>query len=207
MKGLMIKDLYVARSCRLLLILALVFNLIPKFEALGNTYALILTFSIPVTSMAYDERCHWERYAAMLPYRVENLVWSKYLLSYLCAACGIVIIILGAVARSLILSDPVDWQEMMETGIIMVLGMVVITTAGLPILFRFGTEKGRLIMFLIIAVGVGGVVGLMLAFSYGSMRLTAGPILAAMAAAAVITALSFRISVVFYRNRRDGRYS
>ena len=51
--------------------------------AFGSTYAMMMAVMMPLTSIAYDERCKWDRYAAMLPYRIGQLVWSKYLLSYL----------------------------------------------------------------------------------------------------------------------------
>ena len=84
MIGLLKKDLFVAdKSGRLLLVLALVFSAVPSMSAFGNTYAMMLAAMMPMNSIAYDERCKWDRYAAMLPYRVSQLVWSKYLLAYL----------------------------------------------------------------------------------------------------------------------------
>ena len=74
MTGLLKKDLYVSeRSSRLLLVLALVLSLVPKMETFGNTYAMMLAFMMPMNAVAYDERCKWDRYAAMLPYREELL--------------------------------------------------------------------------------------------------------------------------------------
>ena len=58
MTGLLKKDLFVAdKTSRLLLVLALLFSLIPRFETLGNTYAMMLAFMLPLSSIAYDEKC------------------------------------------------------------------------------------------------------------------------------------------------------
>ncbi len=84
MIGLLKKDLFVAdKSGRLLLVLALGFSLIPPLGAFGSTYAMMLALMMPITTLAYDERSKWDRYAAMLPYSPEQIVWSKYLLAYI----------------------------------------------------------------------------------------------------------------------------
>ena len=102
MIGLLKKDLYVAdKSGRLLLVLALIFSMIPTMGAFGSTYAMMMAVMMPLTSIAYDERCKWDRYAAMLPYRIGQLVWSKYLLSYLYTLLGGSIIVLGAFLRGM----------------------------------------------------------------------------------------------------------
>ena len=82
MIGLLRKELYVAdRSFRLLVVFALVFSLIPGMSNFGTTYAIMMAMSIPLNSIAYDEKSKWDRYAAMLPYKMGLLVWTKYLLS------------------------------------------------------------------------------------------------------------------------------
>ena len=95
MSGLLRKDLYVAdKSGRLLLVLALAFSMVPSLGTFGSTYAMMLAFMMPMNSIAYDERCKWDRYAAMLPYRPGQIVWSKYVLSYLFTALAEGILIL-----------------------------------------------------------------------------------------------------------------
>ena len=96
MIGLLKKDLYVAdKSSRLLVVLALVFCLAPGFGSLGSTYAMMMAFMLPMNSIAYDERCKWDRYAAMLPCRPSQIVWCKYLLSGIYTLLGEVIILAG----------------------------------------------------------------------------------------------------------------
>lgn len=210
MIGLLKKDLYVAdKSGRLLLVLALIFSMIPTMGAFGSTYAMMMAVMMPLTSIAYDERCKWDRYAAMLPYRIGQLVWSKYLLSYLYTLLGGGIIVLGAFLRGMT-TGAVDWKETAEMSVMLAAVMLFITALGLPMLYRFGSEKGRLAMILCMGAGVGAAMGLMGIF--GELpKMPELPMPLVIAGVAVLAAgatwLSFRLSVHFYRKRQNGAYN
>ncbi len=209
MIGLLKKDLYVAdKSGRLLLVLALVFSMVPSLGAFGSTYAMMMAVMMPLSSIAYDERCKWDRYAAMLPYRTGQLVWSKYLLSYLYTLLGGGIIVLGAFLRG-VTTGAADWKETAEMSVMLAVVMLFITALGLPMLYRFGSEKGRLAMILCMGVGVGAAMGLMGIFGeLPKLPEIPLPVLAAGIAvlAAGATYASFRLSVHFYRKRQNGAY-
>lgn len=209
MIGLLKKDLYVAgRSRRLLLVLALVFSMVPSLGAFGSTYAMMMAVMMPLNSIAYDERCKWDRYAAMMPYRTGQLVWSKYLLSYLYTLLGGGIIVLGAFLRG-VTTGAADWKETAEMSVMLASVMLFITALGLPLLYRFGSEKGRLAMILCMGIGVGAAMGLMGIFGeLPKLPEIPLPVLAAGIAvlAAGATYVSFRLSVHFYRKRQNGAY-
>lgn len=209
MTGLLKKDLFVAdKSSRMLLVLALVFSAVPNFGALGSTYAMLLAFMLPLNAIAYDERSKWDRYAAMLPYRPGQIVWGKYLLSYIYTALAEGILVLGAAVRSR-LTVGFDLAEEIQTGLLLLAAMVFITALGLPALYRFGAEKGRLVMIVVMGIGVGVALGIMSVLEeipgQPKMPFPALFLLAALAAAAV-TFVSFRLSVRFYRKRQNGMY-
>ena len=122
MIGLMKKDLYVAdKTGRLLLVLALAFSMVPSLRSFGCTYAMMLALMIPLNAIAYDERCKWDRYAAMLPYRPEQLVWSKYLLAYLFTLLGGAIIVVSAAIQR------ADWRETLEMAALLAGSMLFVT--------------------------------------------------------------------------------
>jgi len=210
MIGLLKKDLYVAeKSGRLLLILALLFSMAPSLGAFGNTYAMMLAFMLPLNSIAYDERCKWDRYAAMLPYQAGQIVWSKYLLSYIYTALAEGIILLGARIRDVIQPGSGDWTDTWQLAALLAVIMVLLTALGLPLLYRFGSEKGRLVMFMVLGAGVGITFALTRELLVTKdLTLPPLPALAAAAAAVVVllTYVSFHVSVSFYRKRRDGVY-
>lgn len=212
MIGLLKKDLYVAdKSGRLLLVLALVFCLAPGFGTLGGTYAMMMAFMLPMNSIAYDERCKWDRYAAMLPYRPGQIVWCKYLLSGIYTLLGEAVILVGAVIRNIMDPGSVDWKSTLEINIMLALVMFLVVSITLPFLFRFGSEKGRLIMLVVMALGVGTAVALTNTI-FGDRDLASllppVPVLAALGTALVAGGiyLSFRLSVHFYKKRQNGAY-
>ena len=111
MIALLKKDIFVMdKQMRLLVILALLFNLIPSASSLGATYAMLIALMLPMSTISYDERCKWDRYAAMLPWTPQQIVGSKYVLSYGALALGAALIILGNFARTLY-GGATDWEE------------------------------------------------------------------------------------------------
>lgn len=208
MIGLLKKDLYVAdKTSRLLLVLALVFSMVPAMGSFGSTYAMMMALMIPLNSIAYDERSKWDRYAAMLPYKTWQMVWSKYLLGYFFTFLAGAIVVLGAVVRGRIMGST-DWMETLEMTILVGISALFSTALGLPALYRFGSEKGRFVMILILGVGVGAGLGLLGIFGEVELPSVPLPVVGLVLAVAVVavTYVSFRLSVHFYRRRQNGAY-
>ena len=200
MIGLLKKDLFVAdKSGRLLLVMAVIFSMIPSMGNFGSTYAMMLALMMPLTSIAYDERCKWDKYAAMLPYTPGQIVWSKYLLAYFYTVLGGGIIVLGTLLRGIV-TESVDWELTVQLTVMMGVAMLFVMALGLPVIYRFGSEMG---------VGVGVALGLMGFF--GELPELPGlplPVMIAILAALAVAATyaSFRASVHFYKKRQNGAY-
>ncbi len=213
MRALIRKDLYVAdKQLRLLLVLAVIFSVLPGTTGFGGTYAMMLAMMLPLTTMNYDERSKWDKYAAMLPYRIRDIVLSKYLLSYCAMVVGVGLILLGAAAESFHTKTPVNWQEAGYTAALLMAFMFVLVAFSIPAMYRFGAERGRSIMLVLIGVVLGGAFALARLMDLSLFAAAAGavPTAALVAAAALVivagTALSIRLSMRFYENRRSGRY-
>ena len=210
MIGLLKKDLFVAdKSGRLLLVLALVFSAVPSMSTFGNTYAMMLAVMMPMNSIAYDERCKWDRYAAMLPYKPGQLVWTKYLLAYLFTVLAEAIVLLGSVIRGRISHEPYTPEDLLSFSVLLLGVMPVMIAAVLPPLYRFGSEKGRLVMLVFMGIGVGITLGL--AGIFGEVNLPQLPLAAAVPLFVLVVVAatygSFRLSVHFYRKRQNGAYN
>lgn len=68
MRALLRKDFYVTRKQNLLLLtLILGFSFTTEFEFIGFAYLLVTAMSLSQSVIAYDERCRWDIFAAMLP--------------------------------------------------------------------------------------------------------------------------------------------
>lgn len=204
MNALILKDFYVMwKQTKILLILILVFSCLPG--AFYPTFAVVYAAILPYTAMAYDERSKWDQLAAMLPYSDRHIVLSKYCFGYLAiaAAAGISLVVQTALTAV--------WDRAAEnlapfSSILLAICMgVCVLALTLPLMFRFGVEKGRLVMFLIIFLvcgGAGTVTGITSEFSDGGRNLMTLALPGAALAAVVLTAASIPLSLGLYRRKR-----
>lgn len=210
MIALLRKDIYVAdKQARLLIVLALIFCLIPNMGAFSSTYALMTAFMIPISSLAYDDKSKWDKYAAMLPYRISELVGSKYLLCVIYTGLAFLIVAVGMAVQGLVVTKAgIDWTELWETELVLIVTMAFIMNLTLPMLYRFGTERGRMLMILMLGAALG--MGLGLVKIVKTLHIPGLPlpliVTAGVAAAVLLTVISVRLSMRFYRNRREGKY-
>lgn len=210
MIALLRKDIYVAdKQARLLIVLALIFCLIPNMGAFSSTYALMTAFMIPINSLAYDDKSKWDKYAAMLPYRISELVGSKYLLCVIYTGLAFLIVAVGMAVQGLVVTKAgIDWTDLWETELVLIVTMAFIMNLTLPLLYRFGTERGRMLMILMLGAALG--MGLGLVKIAKVLRIPGLPlpliVTAGVAAAVLLTVISVRLSMRFYRNRREGKY-
>ena len=203
MKALLMKDCYVLwKQIRLFVIILLVFCLFNG--SFGSLFVVIWSAMMPYTAMAYDERSKWNQLAAMMPYSVRDIVLSKYALGWLLMVCALVLcLVVQTLAR--IAGSGLD--AVAPSGYLLgLLAGILILNITLPLFFRFGVEKGRLTMFLLIIL-ICGATGALTTVPVYVAEGTLAPafqntILAALAALdAVTTALSVPLSMRLYRAR------
>lgn len=152
MKGLLMKDFCVfTRKMKTFFLLMMVFAAVPNGSMVG--FAVMYSGMLPITAVSYDENSKWDELAAMMPYSVFQMVFSKYALGYLLtlgAAVGSFVIhsIVGYFAHTLTATFPAELT-------VYICISFVITALDLPIILRFGAEKGRLVfLFLTVAIVV-----------------------------------------------------
>ena len=198
MSALILKDYYVIfRQMRIFLLLVLVFSCIPG--AFYSTFAVVYAAMLPYTALAYDERSRWDQMAAMMPYSDRDLVLSKYVFGWLSTA--------AAAAASFVLQTVLAavWSGAEGPSVPVILLSVCVAVCildiTLPMMFRFGVEKARLAMFLIIFLVCAGAGAISVIDQSGGpdfgFQMWAPP-----AVAVVMTAVSVPLSVRFYGRRR-----
>ena len=181
MKGLLIKDVYMLRGyCRVFILLMLI-----MFAALIFTggssffilYTSVLTGTLPVTALSYDDREKWCVYCQTLPVTRAQYVAGKYVLGMGCAACAVLI----TAACALVLTAP---------------------SLCLPLFFRFGAEKGRTAyLFIIVLLCAGASIVSGDGASLPAQMAQPGMGAAAIVAAAVLYGASWLLSTRFYVQR------
>ena len=158
MKGLLIKDYYtLLRQMKLFLVILVFFTMMPGFS--GAAFAVVYSALLPVTALAYDERSGWDKLAAMMPYKSSQIVLSKYLLGYTCMVGAMVLSTVMQYIYSIIRHTAFSGDIIAE-----IVGSAcaasLLLAFNLPIMFKMGVEKGRMIFFMITAVIVVAVMAL-----------------------------------------------
>lgn len=206
MKGLFIKDIYMARRyCRSYLVIALLF-LAVSLAGSGNVffvyYPCLLGSMIPVTLLGYDERSGFLEYSTALPYTKVEIVSEKYLFG-LCAQLLVLLvtgIVLGVKMRLDGGFEPLAFTVLMLSAL---MAAAVSSSISLPFIFRYGAEKGRIAYY----VMIGFICAASVLFSnlfQGDIpaEISSGVLFAVLTAVCVgVYALSWYLSVVFFRKR------
>lgn len=206
MKALIQKDIYVLwKQMKIFIIVMLV--IMVGNGAFGSVFVVIWCAMLPYTALAYDERCKWDQLAAMMPYSVRDVVLSKYALGWLCAAvAGGIALVSQAVIRLLGLPLTTGTPALVFLGLC---ASVCVLAISLPTMLRFGVERGRMGMFLMIFLvcAAAGALGSVVpasgeAVSAGEAALLSMATVAAPIAAVVLTAVSIPLSLRLYAARR-----
>ena len=211
MKGLLVKDLYMSKSyCRVYLLIAAAFLALYAFSSVNGhenlfflQYPTVLAGMVPINLIAYESQCKWEQFAGTLPYTRAQLVSAKYLIGLMffgillvmtLAVMGIAMAIVGRFSPVLL------WSQ----SVLMTLCFFGSCTIILPLVFRFGIEKARIMYLVMIGLVCGltaaiGIVSNGSAYAGGWQMLRAIPLVAM--AAVVLYLLSWRLSIRFYQER------
>lgn len=209
MKGLLLKDFYMTiKYCKFLLLIIALFIVVSVFDrsmAFWVVFPIVLASTFPVTIMSYDERCGWMSYSDTLPCTRTQVVSSKYILSII--AVTITGFLIAIVQAFLGLKN--GTFEIMEYVplVTSVFSLGLISPAlMMPVIFKFGVEKGRIMYYLVIAlfVGLGMAFSIILSTSENSNSinqiLTSGYIVV-FSMTIIIFAVSWLLSIQIYKNR------
>lgn len=195
MWGLMLKDLLnLKKQGSLFLVLLILYGGLAVFNHMPELFAVFIMIGavIPMTAKAFDERAHWEGVALTLPVSKKAIVGSKYLLGLALSLIG-----LGLYICFGIFVPNMPAAEAVGSGVIIYALSVLMLSLMMPLLFKLGTEKLRLIMVVMILIPV--VIFATFADSITLPEITPEmvTVLAVVAAAAVLLllAVSFFISV------------
>ncbi len=193
MKALIQKDVYVLwKQVRTFLLIIVIMTAVGG--TFNNFFIVVWCSMMPYTALAYDERSHWGQLAAMMPYSRRDIVLSKYVLGWLCAGVAALICLVMQTAMSVVTKSPANMGLMAASFLMAVLALDVT----IPLVLRFGVEKGRLGFMMI--VFAAAIVGSVLLETTGEIQQVQGPIMAALPFAAVAaTVVSVPLALKLYR--------
>lgn len=156
MKGLIIKDLLLTRSyLKNLLFLMVAFALIGI--STGNVIAFYIPFiaiMICMSTFSYDEYNKWNSYLLTMPIKKKNVVKAKYLFTILIVFFATILGIILSIFISLVKDTFVLSNFLNTVGISSfygIIGLFIFVSLIYPLLYKFGSEKGRIYVMGLIA--------------------------------------------------------
>lgn len=153
MKALLKKDaLVLLKQMKIFLLLILVFAFLPM-GTFNITFVMVYASMLPLTAISFDESSKWDTMAAMMPVRSVHLVAGKYILGYVVILSAAALVFLGYTIRA----HFIDTNIMRGETVYQIFFAVCIATTMmaiiLPLIFKLGIEKGRLVFFALFALG------------------------------------------------------
>ena len=207
MIGLIYKDLMVMRKTLVLyMVIFVVYGYMGiAYDQGGLLIAMVLVMSsiLPVSSIAYDERCKWDKIANTAPLSRKEIVMAKYLFAILLTVFSV------AVCFVIYLFDSrMPMTEKLIMCYMLTMGGMLYQALLLPVNIKFGAEKGRNIMLaimfvpvlLVVAVSNTGLVDLPAVVLFLENNEQLIPYIVT-ATVAVVYSVSVTLSVKIYENK------
>ena len=206
MKGLLLKDFYMAKKyCKAYLFILVVFigmSFVSSDNLFFVFYPCLLSGIMPVNLLGYDERFKWNEYSGTLPYTRAQIVSCKYLFGLFTQILIIIITVTAQIIR-MCLSSGFILSEFLILAEILVIMTFCASSFCLPFMFKLGVEKGRIGYFVTVGIvcgGCGAAAGIFSTDMLTSVTLhTVLPVLSVISIA--VFALSWYLSIVFYKRR------
>lgn len=174
-KGLLKKDLYNLASYKTTLIIIVIFcgMAIIGTDAIywGSVVIGIIVGMISLSTFSYDEMAKSNRYILTLPVTRKEIVLEKYILAIGATILGgilgfIVTLLVGNVMNYLRPDNLIDIniETLLATSVGGMFGISLIQSIQIPSIFKWGAEKGRIQMFIVlfVLVIIGAIAGFLL---------------------------------------------
>ena len=149
MKGLLVKDISLLLQQKKFLIVLLLMSIVLNFNSDGSFVVGYLTFVCSffvINSIAYDEYENGYRFLFTLPVSRNSYVRAKYVFAVLLCALAWMVGCLISITFYLAKSQAVNVQEEIGEACVILLLILIFLAVMLPIQFKFGSEKGKIVM-------------------------------------------------------------
>ena len=159
-KGLMTKDLLQLRSYRKsLIIFIIIYFLVAISQSSINGISTMLVIMLTLGLGMYDEVSKTDKYILTLPLTRKEVVLSKYIFCICSTLIGCIIgMVLSFIITFIFTKSIPNIFEIISIGIGAIFGISIIETIQIPCIYKWGAEKGRLNMFILVII-VSSILG------------------------------------------------
>lgn len=160
MLGFIKKDLFLIKSnIKLLAILLVIYSMMAYQGKMDISFLLpFMSIVVMMTTFNYDAYNKWDTYAITLPNGRKNSVKSKYLTTLLILIVTTLVITLISFGIAYFRTKSVDYESILMTMFGCVFATSLLEAFMYPAIYKFGVEKARIGIFIIIfgfALGIG----------------------------------------------------
>ena len=176
MSGLILKDLLVLRkqgkSYLLIIGIYMVLAFVGVFDySILSTMMVVLTMMLPMATFSYDELARWDKFAAAMPVGRSGIVKAKYLMALaVIGGAGLLCFVVNIIV-AMIDHEAQLGALMASLGGSLGAGLLI-NAAILPLLFKYGAEKSRSMMMVVMLAVFILVFGLITIAGEGGFALT-----------------------------------
>lgn len=161
MKGLLLKDLSIIktqiRSVVLIMIIALFMMLAGNNTTFAVVYSNILFVTFGINTLSYDSHDNGYAFLFTLPISRKLYVLEKYVFSMLSVVTGTILSLILMLGVSFVKDNYMLTSSEISFVIGYAIGAFVVLAIMLPVNLKFGPEKGRIAMIVLIAIVMAGV--------------------------------------------------
>ena len=166
-KGLIIKDLLQLKSYKRTLIVFMAIFILTSIsqENTRNVLTVMITLGFGMFSIAtfsYDEMAKSDKYILTFPLTKKEVILSKYILVIGATIIGAIIGVIANIILAFSMQNELpNIEELIVIAIGSVFGIGIVEAIQIPCIYKYGTEKGRIQIFIaiaIIAFLLGGII-------------------------------------------------
>lgn len=201
MKGLILKDFIMTKKSLKVIIAIIVFYIVYSFAFKENIILMLSSISVALTltTFSYDEYNHWDKIAMSMPVSPKDVISAKFIITAVFSIAGGIIGIVCSVIYFFV--GKFDLTENIFSVFIMIIASFLVCFMAIPIFVKFGVSLGK---FVFIAFMI--ILSVLIYFVYKSNILSSDIptyiiVTALIAAAVLITVLSYIISVKIYSDK------
>lgn len=167
MKSLILKDLYnIWHNAKTMLFILILFTVAfkPMYGVTGYIVVCgVLCSMMIITTFSFDNISSWTRYAMVMPVSRKDLVLGKFIVLIIFCTFGALFGTVGSFITELIFKKGVTvsvTEEVLISALSSWAIALVFGSISIPLTFKFGTEKARLLLFVSFFVPAAICVGI-----------------------------------------------
>lgn len=159
MKGLLLKDWYILfKTYKIYLVIIVGLGAISAFLTVDAFTILIpvLCAVLIYNLMTSDEQSGWITYSETMPYSRRDAVLGKYVVLIIMEIGAAIVVGASRVVKMLIESS-FDIRIVILLAVCVFFAGIISGGLMLPFMFRYGTQKGKLVYFVFVGLAVMGI--------------------------------------------------